>query len=286
MDRPTSRQGRHAGKATGSLSVADLVAKSTPAERASMSAIQAKAAEEAWAKVAAPPLNAQPGEPAGGDEASSASRLAKMIVATTLAMLAVGGVTTAAVLSDDGRQQVTPSVPTLAPGALVGSVVVRPNLLSHQLSGSVLEIGGSVEADPDAVLWPDANEEIHGPAMTLGGGESSGRYPHHIPIGYAYVHDTIGRFYRAAGQDPARAWDMLSEAMQGDGKGNFIADWQGVRRAPEIQQYQGGPNGVARLVVTIGWTDGTAMRVEQMLMVSERPSARIVRARLLSAHRI
>lgn len=56
MDEPTARRRRHA-RGANSVSVADLLAKSTPDEKASVSAIQARAAAEASGQVMPPPAS-------------------------------------------------------------------------------------------------------------------------------------------------------------------------------------------------------------------------------------
>lgn len=275
MDRPTTRRRRHAADAQ-SVSVADLLARTTPAEMASVSAIKARAAAEASARAAEEAL-VRTGVPlmqfpiaadqaAGGEEPRTANRLARTIMVATAAMLVCGVVTAVAVLTGERPHRMSPSVPTVGPAEITGPTVFRPDLLNQQLAAGLLTVGHRPVTAAGTVTQPGSPD---GPAEP---GAPS-----------AQVVAFVTNFYQALKESPERAFGMLGPQMQGDGPAGFVESWGDLLVQMQDLEVSGG---FARVVVTVSWPrDATVLRTEQLLFVSEDPEPKIVWARLLSAHR-
>lgn len=296
MDRPTTRRRRHAESA-GSVSVADLLARTTPAEKASVSAIQARAAAEATARAAeearvraVSPDAAVVHVTHSGDQAASGSgeeyrasnRLARTIMVVTAVMLACGVVTAVAVFSGQQPNGPSPSIPTVGPTEITGATVVRPDLVNEQLAAGSLPAGKNEASDPDGA--PQPGEDVRAGQLTATG--VAPIEPSNQQVDPTTPTEQIRRFivdfYKAAEASPERAFEMLGPQMQGAGLASFVAGWDEL--LVEVQDLAVSGR-AARAVVVIAWRDATVLRTEQLLFVSEGPQPKIVRARLLSAHR-
>jgi hypothetical protein len=291
VDRPTTRRRRHATNAE-SVSVADLLARTTPAEMASVSAIKARAAAEASARAAEEalirtgvplmqfPVDAEPA--ASTDEPPTSNRLARTIMAATAAMLVCGVVTAIAVLTGERPHRLSPSVPTVGPAEITGPTVLRPDLLSDQLEAGLLVVGHRpATGDPAGTRSSDDPQATSG-TVTLPEPSSE---PTDAAAPTERVRRFIEDFYDKADREPAAAFELLAPQMQGEGRATFVEAWGEEITHVELQDLVVGAGGVARAVVVVAWKDATVLRTEQLLLVAEEPEPRIVRAQLLSAHR-
>ena len=282
------------------MSVADLLARTTPAEMASVSAIHQRAAAEAAAAAEEEarnqaatttrfPVVTAPGEVS--DEPPGASRLAKTIVVVIAVMLIGGAATAFSVLSNQHVQRVSPSMPSVGPSTIAGPTVMRPDLLNTQLEAGLLTTGrtGTDGGQPAAVLGssravgslhPEDEERaarLLDPALAaVRAGGSAGEQA-------AEARKVVRDFYELLEASPAQAYLMLGPDMQGDGPASFVRSWEPL--IVELPQLEGGDGGVVRAVVAVAWQDATVLRTEQLLVVSGGKQPKIIRAALLSAHR-
>lgn len=300
VDRPPIRRGRH-GTSAEAVSVADLLARTAPAEKANVSAIQERGAAEASAYGPGPgdtDDSQAPAETTGSllpavidpvdmaVEPRTSHRLARTIMFATTTMLLCGVVAAFSVLGGEGSDRLVPSTPMIGPGKIDGPTVVRPDLLDRQLAGGLLDpaqipsppagpppvspSGGSLQPQDEAraALLVDVGPEV----------DSSGSAPE-----AEEVRNFVRLFFESLEAHPDRSYDLLGPEMRGDSRELFIRSWASV--IVEVPQLEGGDGGVVRAVVTIAWPDATLLRTEQLLVVSDGPSPKIVRAELLSAHR-
>jgi hypothetical protein len=272
--------------------VADLLARTTPAEQAVVSAIQERAAAEATARAEwqardrtsttaqFPPVV----EAATGDEPRTSHRLARTIMVATTAMLMCGVVTAFSVLTTDRAPRLSPSVPTVGPTTISGAAVVRPDLLNQQLAAGLLTIGrrparggstgsvGGLRPDDDVSAQRFSGVVLPERVPAAATGQQADR-----------VRRLVVDFYEKAEESPEQAFTLLGPEMRGDGLASFVRGWNDL--LVEVQQLVIGPGGVARAVIVIAWPDATVIRAEQLLIVSDGPDPKIARAELLSAHR-
>lgn len=162
VGQPTDRHRRHANSAT-SVTVAELLAKSTPAEQASISEIQARAAAQTGLRT---PPHGHPATPAGiepvaerlpavvptpeestqpirMDELADAiedgtSRLAKVITATVVIMIGCGVVAAVTALGGQRPNRLGPSTPVMQPVLMTGAAVIRPDAMIDQLNNGTV----------------------------------------------------------------------------------------------------------------------------------------------------
>lgn len=302
MDRPTSRRDRR-GLSAESVSVKDLLDRTTPEEKAAVSAIKERAAAETSAKAVKASEDAgddtdstgQP--PPEGNQATATdqprvSRLVtRTIMVATAVILLCGAVTVFSVLTTARSPRLSPSTPTIGPAKIAGPVVVRPDLLNRQLAaGLPTTIRSDGLAPPAGDLISDDDvraERLSEPARASGSGITKARA--------AEIRRVILDFYAAASETDSEkqdsAFEMLGPEMRGDGLAGFKQSWDAhdpdkkVTLGVQVPRLEVGPGGVACATVQILWLDGTVLRTEQLLVVSEGPNPKIIRAELFSAHR-
>jgi len=299
VDRPPTRRGRHGSNAEA-VSVADLLARTTPAAKANVSAIQERAASapgpepgdaddpQGPAETTGSRLPAVIGPVDAAVEPRTSHRLARTIMFATATMLLCGVVAALSTLGGEGSDRLVPSTPTVGPGRIAGPPVVRPDLLDRQLAGGLLD-PARVRSQPSSAqpvspggsagsLQPQ--DEVRAALLVDVGPEvdSGGSAPE-----AAEVRDFVRLFFESLEAHPDLAFDLLGPEMRGDSRELFIRSWDEV--IVEVPQLEGGDGGVVRAVVVIAWPDATLLRTEQLLVVSNGPSPKIVRAELLSAHR-
>ena len=302
MDRPTSRRGRR-GVSAESVSVKDLLDRTTPEEKAAVSAIQERAAAETSAKAAKTSEDAgerddttgQP--PAEGDQATATdqprvSRLVtRTIMVATAVILLCGAVTVFSVLTTARSPRLSPSTPIIGPTKIAGAIVVRPDQLNGQLAAGLpttLRSGGS--GATTGGLFSDYGvrpKGFSGPTQASGTDTAGQRAEE--------VRKVILDFYAAAPETGSekqdRAFEMLGPEMRGDGLAGFKQSWDTrdpdhkAKLLVQILRLEVEPGGVACVTVVIAWPDATVLRIEQLLVVSEGPNPKITRAELFSAHR-
>lgn len=286
MEQPTARRHRHATGAE-SVSVADLLAKSTPDERASMSRIQERAAVETrtppagtpvvdgsnWETMPQPVADQPPPSTElvryedAADEQDSTNRLARTITGALVAMALCGAVTAVAVLGGGPPQRRSPSVPALQPAVTAGPAVVRPLAMIDQLvNGRRGDIppgdGGQGAA---GVLGPAADR--------------------------ARAEKVVKDFYGALPLRKEDAFAQLGPALQDDGFTSFDRSWRGTRQA-EVQMLRPREEdgGLLRVKVSAEQFDGSVLQLIQLVDVravpapNSEPQWRIVDVRLLSAY--
>jgi len=252
------------------VTVADLQAKSTPAEQASVSAIQARAAAEAYR----PPTSQLDAttEPVRSediaDEPRMSNRLAKTIGLTLIAVVACGAVTAVAALNGGRPHRMSPTTPVAHPTVLAGPALTRPDLIIQQLTS------GTVDA---ASRRPFGSAQDHPPGD---------------PVDDEVAGRTITDFYAYAGplERRQRAFDLLAPTMRVDGWQAFDGAWRGTRVAEVSRWVSDGPDGALRVWVSIEQLDGTLLRLVQRMYVRAvridgTVQPRIAGVELLSAHR-
>lgn len=294
MDRRTSRRGRR-GASAESVSVADLLARTTPEEKAIVSAIQERAAAEATAKAteeardraesSTEHLPAVIDPATAGNQPQVPHRLIRMIMVATAAMLLCGAVTVFSVLTTTQSPALSPSTPTVGPIKITGPAVVRPDLLNRLLAVGLSTTVRSNGIAAAGGLAPDDGthaEGLGGPVLAGGPGADPRTEE---------IRKVVTKFYELAPTDPPLAFELLGPDMQGDGKVGFEQCWvtanatERTKLLVQVNDLVIGHGGVARAIVTISWPDATVLWTDQLLVVSEGPSPKIVRAELLSAHR-
>jgi hypothetical protein len=300
VDRPTSRRGRR-GSGAESVSVADLLARSTPEEQAVVSAIKERAEAEASAKAAEEAgdrgdATGQP--PAQGDQATAADapRVSRLVTRTimlaTAAMLLCGAVTVSSVLTT-GSPRLSPSAPAVGPTKITGPTVVRPDLLNQQLAAGLpttARSDGVAAPAGDQVRCDDVGTRRLGPVPASGPDTANPRAEE--------IRRLIRDFYAAAPAAPENpgtpdkrehAFELLGPEMRGDGLASFKKSWETNNKTTkllvQIPELRIGHGGVAHLTVLIAWPDATVLWTEQLLVVSEGPDPKIVQAELFAAHR-
>jgi hypothetical protein len=302
VDQPTSRRGRR-GLSAESVSVKDLLDRTTPEEKAAVSAIQERAAAETSAKTAKPSEDAgdqadatgQPpteGDPATATDQPRVSRLVtRTIMVATAVILLCGAVTVFAVLITARSPRLSPSTPVIGPAKIAGPIVVRPGLLNKQLAAG---LPTTVHSDGSAVTAGDliSSDEVHterlsGPAQASGTGTANPRAEE--------IRKVILDFYAAAPETYSEkqdaAFEMLGPEMRGDGLAGFKQSWDArdpdkrAKLLVQVARLEVDHGGVACATVLIAWPNATVLRTEQLLVVSEGPNPKIVRAELFSAHR-
>jgi hypothetical protein len=291
VDRPTTRRRRNANNAH-SVTVAELQARSTPAEQASVSAIQARAAAEAQVRpvplvgpavlgeawtAGLPHQPAQVGqdtdtEPSGAedgtDEQGTSNRLAMSIAVTMMAMVVFGAVTALAVLGGGRPHRLSPSTPAVQPAVISGPAVVRPDAIIKQLTTGAVD--GTLSSSPD------------------------GATPGH-PVGLladrAGAAQVVSSFYGALPLRSAEAFALLAPSMQAGGWPAFDGAWRGTRSVQfRLLPRQDDEVGL-RVLVSIERLDGMVLRLLQRvevrtIPVADAPQLRIVIVQLLSAQRV
>ena len=271
------------------MTVAELQAKSTPDEQASVSAIQARAAIEART-----PPNGQPvtmaaavwakevsDRPAGGqpemttelvkyedvaDERSTTNRLAKTIVVTLVAMVACGAVTAVAAMTGGRPHRLSPSAPIVQPAMTAGPAVVRPDAMIDQLvSGSL----GRISAEPVGVVDQQSLVADRGAAERV-----------------------VTQFYGALPIHSDEAYQLLGPDMKGLDWSEFNAGWRGTRSVEaRVLRPNEQDGGQLRVAVSVEQFDGSVLQLLQRVEVRTvpveggPPALRIVGVQLLSAHR-
>lgn len=270
------------------MTVAELLAKSTPAEQAVVSAIQARAAAEATARLPVirpddpPPMPAwvpdlepyqEEPEPVADDAEPdaefelprSSNRLAKTIIVTVIAIAAAGVATAAGAIGGDPPPRLAPSSPTVQPAALTGSTVVRPSLIKEALLSGTVAPRSSVEPPvPWQVLPGDLADRTQAEQLVL-------------------------EFYNSLPLHADDAFALLSPEMQGEGQSAFEADW----RAASYVEPKLLPSGDDAVLVAVSVSGATEVEVLRLVVRVEVKAVliggiaqmRITGAELLSAHR-
>jgi hypothetical protein len=276
-----------------SVSVADLLARTTPEEQAIVSAIQERAAAEATTKAAEEvrdqaettpaqlPAVIDPAPP--GNRPQVSRRVTRTIMVATAAMLVCGAVTVFSVLTTTRSPVTSPSTPTVGPVEITGPAVVRPDQLNQLLAAGLPTSARSNGNTAAGGLVPDDDvhvEQLIRPVM-VGGSLANPRTEE--------ISKIIYNFYTLAPETPGVAFELLGPEMQGDGKAGFEKCWQtdnvDTKLLVQVNQLMIGPGGVVRAIVAISWPDATFLWTDQLLVISEGPDPKIIRAELLSAHR-
>lgn len=218
------------------------------------------------------------------------NRLARTIMVATAAIVACGVAAAFSVLTGGGSARLQPSTPTVGPTKITGPAVVRPDLLNDQLAGGLLTVGrvaggtasGGPTVSPSRSVGSLQPQDEARAAVLIdpagAGANAVGASP-----AAEQVRELVRGFYEATEASPDQAFQMLGPEMRGDGQESFVKCWNDV--IVEVPQVEGGEGGVVRAVVVIAWPDATVLRTEQLLVVSDGPEPKIVRAELLSAHR-
>jgi hypothetical protein len=278
VDRPTARRKRHANSAN-SVTVAELQAKSTPAEQASVSAIQARAAVEAQARTAPmritvdgpeyaeEPVAEQSRPDEVVDEPRVSSRLAMTIVAMVVAMVACGVVTAVAALGGERPHRLSPGAPAIQPALITGPAVVRMDVILGELAP------GTPGGRP--ITTTTAERPLQAPLADR-----------------AVASQVVVDFYGSLATRERReeAFELLGPTMRGNGATGFEAAWFGTGFAEAHVLPNDEDDAVWAEVSVHRPSEGNfyvlVVRIEVRLVdVSGALLPRFVGAQLLSAHR-
>lgn len=284
VDQPTARRRRHA-RSVNSVTVADLQARSTPDEQASVSAIQARAAAEAQARTAPIPAvdtsvtrpmtaltapdDDDSGEPPRWDEAEGpppSNRLAKTIITMVVVIIACGVAAGISAIGGERPHRLSPSVPTVQPPSITGPEAVRLDLVLRQLATGI----------PSRTAAATAYSSQPAPAPLAD---------------HATASVVVREFFKAVAPRVAEAYALLGPSMQGDGQAAFEQAWRGTRDAvPVIHEPTEDDSAVIAEVSVERLGSGDfyrlMVRIEvQPIKVGDTAQLRIVGAQLLSAHR-
>ena len=297
MDQPTARRRRHAGSAN-SVTVAELQAKRTPTERASLSAIQARAATEATTQpYDRPAMIPGHGWTAGSAdrthgerrattelvkyddsivEPAATNRLTRTIAMTLLLMAAFGAVTAVAAVTGGRPHRLSPSAPVVQPAVTSGPAVVRPKVVINQLAAGTLT---RIPAEPATGVIGAG-----GPQAPLA--ERSD------------AQDLVMKFYDAPHLHTDKAYRLLGPAMRGKDLpertdySEFDAAWLGTRNVEaRVLRPNEEDGGLLRVAVSTEQFDGSVLELLELVEVRRIPvdggqqELRIVGVQLLSAHR-
>jgi hypothetical protein len=291
VGQPTDRHRRHANSAT-SVTVAELLAKSTPAEQASISEIQARAAAQTGLRT---PPHGHPATPAGiepvaerlpavvptpeestqpirMDELADAiedgtSRLAKVITATVVIMIGCGVVAAVTALGGQRPNRLGPSTPVMQPVLMTGAAVIRPDAMIDQLNNGTVR----------RALTGAPRAEVLSRSGVLADRESAAR--------------VVRSFYNALPLHPKEAFSFLGPSMQAGAWKPFEHAWANTRSVEmRVLALDPSDGDLLRVAVDIEQFDGSLLRL--LLRVEVRnikvdgiPQVRIVGVQLLSAHK-
>lgn len=267
---PTHSDGRHAATA-GSLTVADLLARRTEAER------RAATDRATHVRDAAPEAVDQAGTPGG--------RLGRAVLAGGLSAVVVGSLAGAAL---NGSPAAPRPSPVGQPGVVAGTDALRPDVVGAELLGNGTAPDLAAPAEP----VPDAASEAESPAGRAGqaaegtgpaeGDPSSGRAP-----GVPTV-DTVGlveQFFASLPTRPESAVALLDPVLGTTDPGGFRQSWRDIRSV-DVLQVSPQRDGRIRASVVLERTDGARLRTGHLLTVTEGPRPRITDVVLLSAQQL
>lgn len=212
------------------------------------------------------------------------------------AVVLVGAVTAAsAITSNNWTAPQAEQTPEAGANAMVGPVVLRPDLVTAALISSRTSPRAAT-APPLASSAPQARAGLGGEAPQTMGGRGGRAVQTTAPGGQRTAVTqppaqgentpvgTVKRFYqRLSEKQPAQAAELLTPNLLGDLTA-FTRSWTGLRGL-ELLTTKDQPDGSVLAVVRLQQADGSWLTLEQVLRVASGAPLRITGAELRSAQR-
>lgn len=296
MNDPSTRpDGRHAATA-GSLTVAELLARHSEAERQRAERRRAPPARTSVQLMPVPAAQHRSSAPAvtepqgrGGTLArpGRARRASRMVLAGGTTVVLLGSLAAAAVQGAPPSQRSTPAA-TAQPNPVTGTDALRPDLLDSELLAP-----GRPGAVPPAAV-PTAADSTEGaidttatdPTPLIGTARSApapgapGRGTGSADPGVRLVED----FLESLPVNPDSATTFLHPALTVVDPVGFRESWRGVRDV-DVLEVARRPDGRIRVAMILVQESGQRLRTGHLLTVTGGPRPRVIDVVLLSAQR-
>ncbi|GLZ42053.1 hypothetical protein [Actinokineospora sp. NBRC 105648] len=280
MDRPTTGRRRvrsgsvHVTELIRRHPVLDLPADPDPAEP--------PVAPEAATRLADAP------EPEPGKAGSRTAQLAKLTGLGLAVVTLCGAIATATVIARE--RQGAQEAPSVRPGL---QITGERALLPHELNRAVTTSGGK-SGDDQSGMAPPATGAASGnlsmaPAPTSSTPPRGARSNDTSPARSGQVpgrrvtssRELVLEYYRLIEVNPRGAFDLVAADLLGTTLNDFLGSWTDVTRI-EVLNVVERPDGVLA-VIRMQLSDGSHLRVQQLLTVTKSAPQRIVGAELVSA---
>jgi len=252
----------------GSIAVVDLI------RRQNVGPIRIPSIEEADTDALLTELLGEQVEPSR--RRGAMAKAAKLIGLAIGSIVLCGSVAAAATLARSRPPASTPVV--AAPTPITGIGALRPDTLEAQLSGHT---GGPAARPHTKTAAPHSSSTRpeHGanqatPAPGAPAAES-------VPTPSS-PQQLVREFYRLVESQPAEAAQLLSPSLLDTDPTGFIDAWQSAAKV-EVDSVQANPDGTVQAVVRMLQSDGTWLRVVELLHVTQGNQPLISGAQLLSA---
>ena len=264
MERP--RTG-HRQDQEGSIAVVDLI------RRQNVGPIRIPSIEEADTDALLTELLGEEVEPSR--RRGTMAKAAKLIGLAIGSIVLCGSVAAAATLA---RSRPPANAPVVAaPTPITGIGALRPDTLEAQLSGHT---GGpsarpnTKATTPHTSSKPEhaANNAAPAPSAPATGSVPTPSSPQQL----------VREFYQLVASQPAAAAQLLSPSLLDTDPTGFIDAWQSAAKV-EVDSVQANPDGTVQAVVRMLQSDGTWLRVVELLHVTQGSQPLISGAQLLSA---
>lgn len=270
MERP--RTG-HRQDHEGSIAVVDLI-------RRQAVPIRIPSAEEADTDEFVTNLLGPTSTEAGRHRGTMA-KAAKLIGLAVGSIVLCGSVAAAATLSRSRPDSQQP--PVAAPIPITGIGVLRPDTLEAQLAGHST---GTPSAHLTTAPAPAGTSHASNRAGAPAGTGTPAKAPSSEDEPAAPVptnpQQLVRDFYQLVESQPAAAAELISPSLLSADPTGFINAWHSASRV-EVDSVQVNPDGTVQAVVRMLQTDGSWLRVTELLHVTQGSAPVISGAQLLSA---
>lgn len=271
MQNPTHSDGRHAAT-VGSLTVADLLARRSEAER------HAAANRATQVHDAAPEVSDQARTPVG--------RLGRAVLTGGLSAVVVGSL---AGTTLSGPPAAPRPSPVGQPGVVAGTDALRPDVVGAELLGNGTTPDLTAPAEPalDAPSEADSSAAGRAGPATEGTGPAE-RDPRGGGTPGVPAVDTVGlveQFFASLPTHPESAVALLDPVLGTVDPGGFRQSWRDIQSV-DVLQVSPHRDGRIRASVVLERTDGARLRTGHLLTVTEGPRPRITDVVLLSAQHL
>lgn len=273
MDRPHNGHGRHD---TGTVTVVDLMKRQ-------QLPVRIPSADELDRMGLVDDLLG----PAPADERHRGwmARTAKLVGLGVGSLVLCGSVVAASTLTRTHR---VPAPAAVAPGAtlLTGVDALRPDTLAAQLSGR-RPAPARVTTVPSARSAPSRTSAAYGAAGPVQAAPRTGGTAQQsvaASSGPPSPADLVREFFTEASTSPSSAAQLIDPALLATDPTGFTRSWLSTEQLT-IESVRTNADGTVQAVVHLLGTDGTRMRVVELLHVTNGDNPLIAGAELLSAQR-
>ncbi len=221
-----------------------------------------------------------PASTEAGRHRGAVAKAAKLIGLAVGSLVLCGSVAAAATLARSRTDSQQPSVAEPLP--ITGIGVLRPDTLEARLAGHPDSIRMRKPAAPTSTRRTSGR----------GGEPSGGTDPTRTPTGESDAgpavpvptspQQLVREFYRLAESRPAAALGLISPSLLSDDPSGFVSAWRSAARV-EVDSVQVNPDGSVQAVVRMSQSDGSWLRVVELLQVTPGSDPLISGAQLLSA---